>query len=418
MKLSNVIIYNGLSVAIKMMSLMGINKLLAYYAGPSSFAYISQLQNVINAALVLPVNSVSSATIKYTAELDESDRFLFIRTCTSIIIFFCVITAIVFFCLSDYFSHLFLGTYQYAYVFKIYSGTIFLFAANSFLISYLNGVRDLKGYVISNILGNLATFILSLILMVKFQLTGALLCIVFSQVLNALISFILVRKKHNKKMSYFIGLGGGGYLKKILKFSTMAIFAGFILPITLTLIRNIIISYDGVESAGIWDATWKLSSIYLMLISTTLSVYYLPVFSRLRSSVEQIREIIKGCVIVLLLTIVSAFFIYLMRDFIIRFLFSSSFIEMKGIIVYQLFGDVVKMLCWVIGYFIISKACVKEYIVTESIQWLSFAVFVYYFADWYGLIGVQYAYILSQVLYLSVLILSLVNYFKKRCYEI
>ncbi|HIF9315351.1 TPA: O-antigen translocase [Photobacterium damselae] len=403
MKLSNVILWNGISVVIKMLSLMGINKVLAYYTGPSNFAYISQLQNVTNIALVLPVNSISTATVKYSSDSDCIENNRLIRTCFTMMLFFCFIVFLIFNLFSKEISIYIFKTNEYSYLFNIYGVTIFFFSVNSFCLNILNGLREIKKYVISNIVGNISAFFLFLILIVNYNFNGALICIVTSQVINAIIStYILIRYK-KIKISGLLGKVKADELKKVVKFSLMAVFAGFILPISLTIIRNIIISGIDIESAGIWDAAWKISSIYLMLISTTLSVYYLPVFSREKERNRLKKEIIKGCIIVFLLTALSGVIIFTLRQFIVEFLFSKDFYLVSNLIGYQLIGDSVKMISWVLGYFLISKARVKYYILTEAFQWLSFILFSYVCINKYGILGVQYAYLLSQAIYFMVL---------------
>ncbi|MED8228515.1 hypothetical protein Q5486_23880 [Escherichia coli] len=90
MKLVNVIILNGISVLIRILTLLGINKAIAFYTGPSSFALISQLQNVIAMALVFPSNAINGATVKLIASNkgNEIEIQKISQTSTSIMFFF------------------------------------------------------------------------------------------------------------------------------------------------------------------------------------------------------------------------------------------------------------------------------------------------------------------------------------------
>ncbi|WP_413525634.1 O-antigen translocase [Photobacterium phosphoreum] len=413
MKLSKVIIWNGLSVAVKMLSLMGINKVLAYYTGPSSFAYISQLQNITNMALVLPVNSISTATVKYASDNENIDKNSLIKTCFTMMLFCCFIVFLSFNFFSREISLYTFKTIDYEYIFNIYSVSIFFFAINSFCLNLMNGLREIKKYIISNILGNIFSFFLFLILIVNMNYQGALICIVSSQIINATISVFVLKKYIRIRFRELVGKVSLEDFIQVIKFSSMAVFAGFILPISLSIIRNIIIDNDGIVVAGIWDATWKISSIYLMFISTTLSVYYLPVFSREKSKVKLRNEVVKGCVIVFLLTAFCGVAIFYLKDHLISILFSKDFHMVSELIGYQLFGDSIKMISWVLGYFLISKACVKYYILTESFQWLSFILITYLSITKYGIVGVQYAYIFSQLVYLIVIIFCVRFLFNK-----
>ncbi|CAH1597027.1 O-antigen translocase [Vibrio owensii] len=405
MKLSNVIIWNGLSVLVKVFTLMGVNKVFAYFAGPAGYAYISQLQNVTNLALVIPVNSINSATIKYTSTLEEKERPEFWKTSFSLMVFFCSIISFALIVCSEYLSIYVFDTGRYWYIFAIYSITIFLFSANSFIISIFNGLKNLKGYVYANILGNISTLILSCLLIFLYRMEGAILSVVLNQALNLVITLSLFRKFNDIPFSRVIGLGSKKEVNKILSFSSMAIFAGLILPFSLMIIRNIIIEFDGIDNAGLWDGVWKISTIYLSLISTTLSVYFLPRFSELKKKDDLKRELLNGSVIVMSLTATPALIIYIFRHEIVSLLFTYEFKDMVNLLKYQLLGDVLKMASWILGYFVISKACIREYIFTETIQWLLFIITAYFFVRYEGVSGVQYAYFLTQILYFFTLVI-------------
>ncbi|MEZ9176619.1 O-antigen translocase [Vibrio kanaloae] len=413
MKLSKVIIWNGLSVLVKVLTLTGVNKVFAYFAGPAGYAYISQLQNITNLALVIPVNSINSATIKYTSTLDDKERPEFWRTSFSLMVLFCALISCILIVSSEYLSYYAFDTGKYWYIFCIYSITIFLFSANSFFISIFNGLKNLKGYIYANILGNISTLALSCFLIFLYKIEGAILSIVLNQALNFFITLFIFRKLHDIPLSNIIGVGSRKEIKKILGFSSMAIFAGVILPFSLMAIRNIIINFDGVNNAGLWDGTWKISTIYISLISTTLSVYYLPRFSELKNKEKLEKELVSGAFIVMSLTALPALIIYIFRFEIVSLLFSHEFIGMVNLMKYQLLGDVLKMACWILGYFLISKACIKEYIFTETFQWALFIITSYYYVSSQGVLGVTFAYLITQVLYFILLTFVVMRIFFK-----
>ncbi len=53
-------------------------------------------------------------------------------------------------------------------------------------------------------------------------------------------------------------------------------------PLSLLIVRNYIGDNLGWDKAGYWQGVWYISSIYLMIITTSLSVYYLPKLSELK----------------------------------------------------------------------------------------------------------------------------------------
>lgn len=63
----------------------------------------------------------------------------------------------------------------------------------------------------------------------------------------------------------------------------MAVTSAVCVPVSHILVRNHLGETFGQEYAGYWEAMWRLSAAYLMLVTTTLSVYYLPMLSELKS---------------------------------------------------------------------------------------------------------------------------------------
>ena len=75
MNLIRTSLFNGISVVVKMFTLLGINKILALYVGPSGYAALGQLQNALTMITTLSSGAVNTGVTKYTAEyIDEPNR--------------------------------------------------------------------------------------------------------------------------------------------------------------------------------------------------------------------------------------------------------------------------------------------------------------------------------------------------------
>lgn len=67
--------FNGIAVVVKMLTLLGINKILALYVGPSGYAALGQLQNALTMIITLSSGAVNTGVTKYTAEyVDEPSK--------------------------------------------------------------------------------------------------------------------------------------------------------------------------------------------------------------------------------------------------------------------------------------------------------------------------------------------------------
>jgi PST family polysaccharide transporter len=160
---------------------------------------------------------------------------------------------------------------------------------------------------------------------------------------------------------------------------------------------------------------WRLSAAYLMLVTTTLSVYYLPKLSELQKKSDIKREIIQGYKIILPVVAACGLAIYLLRDFIIRVLFTADFLPMESLFAWQMVGDTLKIGSWILSYLMLGKAMMKLFIASEIIFASMFYVLTVVFTKVIGIEGVVLAHAVNYLIYwivMAILIINLLGYRK------
>jgi len=65
---------NAIAVGVKMLTLLGINKILAVYVGPSGYATLGQFQNSVQMISTIASGAVHTGVTKYTAEYYEEEE--------------------------------------------------------------------------------------------------------------------------------------------------------------------------------------------------------------------------------------------------------------------------------------------------------------------------------------------------------
>jgi PST family polysaccharide transporter len=183
----------------------------------------------------------------------------------------------------------------------------------------------------------------------------------------------------------------------------MAITSAAIVPLSQILIRNYLGDKIGWAAAGYWEAMWRLSGAYLMFVTTTLGVYYLPRLSELNDVGEIKKEVLNGYKIILPAVGLASFFVYLSRSYLINILFSAEFQPMSQLFFWQLIGDILKISGWLLAYVMLSKAMTLAYILSEVVFSLGFYVLVVLLVDLYGIEGAAMAHALNYLIYTFVL---------------
>lgn len=393
---------NGVAVVIKMLTLLGINKVLAIYVGPSGYALIGQFQNAIQMVTTFASGAINTGVTKYTAEYfdDENKQRVLWRTAGTIAAIGSITTAFIVAVFSKKLAVLFLKDESYSVVFNWFAFTLIFFVFNTLLLAILNGKKEIKKYVIANISGSLFAFIITAVMSLWFGLYGALIALAIYQSLAFIVTLTLCYNASWFQLDFLFGTVDKVVLKKLLKFTFMALTSACCVPISHILVRNHLGESLSLDAAGYWEAMWRLSSAYLMFVTATLSVYYLPRLSELKDSALIRKEILQGYKIILPVAALCSFLMYLLRDFIILTLFTTEFTEVRLLFGWQMLGDTLKIASWLLGYIVIAKAFFKIFIISELMFSALFVFLVSKLTSNFGLEGAAIAHAINYFLHL------------------
>lgn len=392
---------NGIAVVIKMLTLLGLNKILAIYVGPSGYAALGQFQNAVQMITTLASGAINTGVTKYTAEYheDEAKQHAVWRTAGTISLIGSVLVAIAVIAFNKQLAGWFLKDESLSSVFTWFALTLVLFVFNTLLLAILNGKKEIERYVIANIAGSLFALAVTTAMAIKLGLYGALVALAIYQSLTFFVTLTLTYKASWFKVRYLFGGIDKQATKNLAKFTAMALTSAACVPLSHIMIRNHLGETLGWEAAGYWEAMWRLSAAYLMLVTTTLSVYYLPKLSELQDPADIRKEILQGYKIILPVAAACGLVIYLLRDFIIRVLFTAEFAQMEVLFGWQLVGDTLKIGSWILAYLMLGKAMVKLFILSEIGFAALFYGLTYYFTGILGLEGVSCAHAVNYFMY-------------------
>jgi len=275
---------------------------------------------------------------------------------------------------------------------------------NTFWMAIYNGLEEFKKIVYIQIISNISVFGLTAFLIWKQNIYGGLLSVALCEVLMVLVTFLFVRTDKSYFQFDLKKIINRKYLDAILKFSSMALLSAFIVPMTLMLIRNQIVNHDSIAEAGIWDAVNRISGFYMMIFSSGLSLYYMPKLASLQTDEEFKKELLSYFKIFVPLFMIMLILVFLLKGIIIDFAFSAEFSRIKGVLIWQLAGDLLRIMTLAFGYQIVVKAMIKKYFVTELAFHLLYLFLSFYLVRISSFEGALQAYFFAN-LFIFVLIL-------------
>ncbi|WP_245709624.1 O-antigen translocase [Flavobacterium degerlachei] len=403
---------NSLSIILKIGIGLVTSKLLAVFVGPSGMALVGNLRNFMSSLETVSTLGFQNGIVKYVAEIEKDKLQLqkFISTVfMSLLLVALLLSGFLYFFAAFWNYRIFGSHFEYDFVFKALSLALPWYAVSILLVSVLNGLGNFKKVIWINSIGNAIGLLVSVVLILEYRTFGALLSIVISPALLFFVAFYFV----NKEIAVFKIISSAAFdfsfIKKLSSYSLMALVSSVLGPLVFLMVRNNIIQTLDIDQAGYWETMTRISTYYMLFVSTILTVYFLPKLSASKDSQETksiFWSFYKG---ILPVFIFGVTIIYFARFFIIKLLFTNEFLQVESLFFWQLFGDVLKAASLILGYQFFAKRLTIAFIVSELVSLGLFYFLSDYLMGLFGIQGVVMAQALDNFVYLLILLL----YFRK-----
>lgn len=406
MKLIKTTVFSACISFIRIASGFVAGKVIAIFTGPGGVALIGSFSNFIAIVLTFANGAINTGVVKYAAEYkDDADRLKkLISTSFKISVLCSAFTGLLLLLFASYLSSSLLGSVVFVDPIRMLGFTIILYSLNSMLISLLNGLGSIGVYTVVNTIGSICGLVLTCILVFYLKVKGALYALVLAQSIVFFVTLTLVVKSQWFSWSHFKLAFDTQLAKKLGHFSLMAIVTALTVPLSQIVLRNMLINKLGLNSAGYWQGIMRISDGYLMLITTSLSTYYLPKLSAIKDQLSLKQEILKGYKLMIPAVLFSCMLIYFLRFFIIKTLYTAEFLDMQQMFFWQLVGDFFKLTSWILAYLMLAKAMTKTYVVTEVVFSATYVLFGHVFVMYYGLQGIVIAFAVNSFIYLVTMV--------------
>ena len=393
--------FNAISTLVRMLTGLISVKVVASIIGPCGIALLGQLNNFSTILLGVANGGINSGITKYVAEYKEDESAIkkILSNALQITLFFTFIVSLGLIILHNQLSRLVMLSDEYGYVFLIFGFTIFLYTLNTLLISILNGYKEFKRYVIVNISGTIVGLLFTICFVFSMGLKGALISAVSYQSVVFFITFWICRKAPWLSVIYYRERLDRKMLRRFLNYSAMTLVSLSVVPVSQMLLRGYVISEISMTEAGWWEAMNRISNVYLMVITTSFSIYYLPRLSEIKEISELRYEIFKCYKVIIPILLSGLTLVYLLRHFVVMILFSPDFYTMESLFILQLLGDFFKISSWLLAFLMVAKSMTKTFIATEVVFSGLFVVLGYLFMNLNGVVGITQAYFVNYVIY-------------------
>jgi len=402
---------NSIHILLKLIFGFITSKALALFVGANGMAYVGNFRAFLNVVENFSLLGIQNAIIKYVSKYqhDKTKLKSVLATFGLLLLVASISISIVLILGAEYWSN------QIFYPSEIYSNVFFcvaivfpLYVFSTFCISVVNGFQEYKKVIYIQIISSAIALVFSLFLIYYFSTFGALISLVFAPVFVFFVCLFYLKNHISISDVFSFQNFNFSVVKNLSEYVLMALVSGVIGSFVLLEIRTDIVTITGLQNAGIYEGLQRISSYYLLFVSSIMTLYFYPKIAAKHSNLNAI-------IINYLKTIIPIFtfalvLIYIFRKVIIQVLFSSEFETMESLFLWQLLGDLLKAISLIFGTILIANKRTKTFIITEIIS-LSI---LYFSSNWMlhtiGINGIVMAHTFTYFMYLLVMFLV---FFKK-----
>lgn len=393
--------FSAVAVATKLATSILLNKVLAVYVGPTGYGVIGQLQSLVQVATTLASGGVSNGVTKLTSEYsaDRARQRTVWATAAALGGACTALPVLVLLIAHEPLARWFLGHTEHSAALVWLGLTLPLLVLNGLLLAILNGQKAVRALVIANIGGSLVGGCLAIGLVLTGGLSGALIALVTGQAIACFWTAWLAARSGRFRLRDLLGSFDRRVARSLAAYALMAATSAIVVPASHMIIRDQWASRAGWEVVGHWQALWKISETHLLLLTSTLSIYFLPRYAEIANGIELRREVLGGYRFVVPVALVSAALLFVFRHPLVAALLSPQFAPVADALGIQLVGDVLKIGSWLMAFTMVSHTLTRTFVISEVAFSLLFVALCLGLTPRFGLEGAAMAYAVTYAIY-------------------
>lgn len=390
-----------------------IIKLIAKVGGPDALSNFGLYQNLVTVLLMVSGGVMFAGVTSKIARAENNDEFTqFYSGANLFLNRLLLISVFVFFPICVYILYISVDGVKGNIITLLIISLPFLLLQTrfNFYLAVLNGLSKVNLLARDNIYASILTI---LIACVAFFITTDWRYFAICMCLGPSLRYIYIYGRNKQEYKLSENIKPEKNLRYLLRYSLVGLVSSLCLPIAQIIARNFITNHNGLFESGIWQGLTRFSEVYLVLVSSVLSVYVLPKISPAKNR-KQIKECILPLIMLLIPLIgIGVVFIYYLKEYVVVILFSREFLPMQELFIYQLPGDIFKIFAWVLTFSLLGLGKTKTLICLELAYFCTYLALIYFTVPVYGLKGAVVAYSASYLLYLFLTIVVFFYWYKK-----
>lgn len=384
------------------------SKAVAWYLGPSGMGVVAQGTSLMRLFQQISSMGIGSGFVKlisqYRAEADNKNVNIIISTVMGLFGLVGIIVVALSYQYSEGIAEYIFDDSEYRLFVIIIAAASWVFVQYNFFMQIFRAMFRWRQHTTVAVLGYAISIFTTVALIMWFGLLGAVLSILVAQVINLLISMIVLYRDVvvPEQLKFWNYRPTKEMISIVFRFiGPLTVLA--ILPIiSLLYIRSEIIRQLGSDANGIFQVVWGISVTYMGFLALSLSSYGVPKVASLLDNSEEVNKV-QNHAIRLGLFLVTPILILLAasRELWIPILYSSEFLAAGGILIWQLGADFFRILKQAMNITLIPRERFGYLFFDTIMIWLGWMTFAYYFLPIIGLAAAPLGYFVVNLIQAS-----------------
>lgn len=385
-------------------------KITSVFLGPAGLGTLGQFTYFFTMTQAVLSAGLNIGLVRRTAELgdDRPARERVISTVLRALLLAGVPVALIIAASSGWLARELLHDASLSLPFIVFA-VVFVFGlAASVVLACANGAKDFRTLTFINIGTGVASLALIAALCPPFGVLGGVLAMALVPLVSWALAWAFSRRRDwwpRRPLSHGFETREA---RGIVAFVPIAVISAVGLPLLQILIRDNVAEHSGMAAVGLLQGVVRISDMYLGVATSMFAMYYFPRFSEIRDPDELVREVKRGLAIIVPSVAAVSLVIYLLRNWIIRFIFTAEFSSMSDLFAWQMLGNTLKMVGWLFGYLLLAKANALAIAALETSSIVLWWLISLYFIALNGAIGATQAYAAAYALYSVVTFIGVV----------
>lgn len=381
-----------------------ITKIIAMTAGPSGVGYFSIFRQLQQTFVSLATLNGETALVQGISSRDQSEKNTYAFNVAKIVALFIAIVCIVSIVLLYFNGNVLakkINVNQVTFLYMLLIPSTFA-SINVYFIGVLNGYGKNKNTVKAQTFSGFCGLVAVIFYFNKMDESSYVAVLSAMTIGNFIfclfhISSLSGFNKIVFKSPYEIFKRDS---KHFLSISFFAVLVGFAGAASLLLIRVKLTEYLGIKAAGIFDAAWTLSAMYLVLFLSSFGTYFMPKLSSLSDDKEFYKKLNELMYLSLFVSIFLILPAILLKPVLFKLFYSENFDGSISIFRWMVIGDYFKISAWVLSIPMLARAYMRPYFLFSLCWNMVFILTSYAFISMGGVIEyIGLAYLLTNIVY-------------------